>query len=298
MEQLYIKNVPPKLKNFFSSYDLKKCFTCGTCASGCPITGMPEMHNLNVMKVLRMLVLGLVEEVAASDFPWMCTGCGRCKYGCPMDIDIPSIMATMKRLRPRDRIPWNTIERGDRDSSFRPRLSDSLQDHIGDLGLELAEAECPGFPMGTTLVYDYLIRLIKFGNIQLDRSVHKGKVFTFHDACKHGRVLEGYFGKGYYDEPRWIINRCVEKFVEMYPNRVNTHCCGAGGALWSSGFEKQSAFLGRQKLNSIRNSKADVVVVGCSKCHYQLEKRLPGYYNDCRYEVKYIWDVVLDSVAN
>jgi Fe-S oxidoreductase len=300
MEELAIKKVHKKLKNFFSNYDLYQCFTCGTCANGCPITGMPEVQNLNVMKVLRMLAFGLVEDVAASDFPWICTGCGRCSYGCPMGIDIPSLMATMKRLRSRAQVPWTTFDGRDGDFASRRPLPDSSEDHIShieDLGLELAEAECPGFPMGTTSVYDYFIKLIKSGNIQLNRSVHKGKVFTFHDACKHGRVLEHYFGKGYYDEPRWILNRCVENFVEMYPNRANTHCCGAGGAMWSSRFENQSVYLGRQKVKSIRDTKADVVVVGCSKCYYQLEKRLPLYYDDCRYEVKYIWDVVVESLV-
>jgi Fe-S oxidoreductase len=299
MEKLIYSKVHPKLKNFFSNYDLKLCLACGTCAGGCPITGMPEMQNNTVMKVLRMLSFGWVEEVAASDFPWMCTGCGRCSYACPMNIDIPSIMATMKQLRIHDQVPWQKTgnEEGVSSSSGNlPGSNEAYISYLEDFGLELAEAECPGFPMGTTAVYTYLMKLIKSGSIKLNRSVHKNRVFTFHDACKHGRVMQLFFGKGYYEEPRWILEQCVDHFVEMHPNRGNSHCCGAGGALWASNFEKQSAYLGRLKVESIRYSKADVVVVGCSKCYYQLKKRLPRYYDDYPFDVQTIWDVVVETI--
>ena len=39
-----------------------------------------------------------------------------------------------------------------------------------------------------------------------------------------------------------------------------------------------------------------MVVVGCSNCHDQLMKRLPEYYRDYRYEVKYIWELVAESL--
>jgi Fe-S oxidoreductase len=299
MESLIIKKVDPKLKNFFANYDLKQCFTCGTCANGCPISGMPEMNNNNVLKILRMLVFGLVDEVAASNFPWICTGCGRCAYGCPMNIDIPAIMATMKRLRAPDQVPW--LKSGNRPedvplSGSGPDSNEEYLSYLEEFGLELAEAECPGFPMGTTTVYNYFVKLIQSGSVKINRSVHKDKVFTFHDACKHGRILQRFFGKGYYEEPRWILKQCVEHYVEMHPNRANSHCCGAGGAMWASNFEKESAFLGRQKLKSIKDSQADVVVVACSKCLYQLKKRLPKYYDDYKFDVQTIWDVVLEAI--
>jgi hypothetical protein len=62
-------------------------------------------------------------------------------------------------------------------------------------------------------------------------------------------------------------------------------------------FEKQSAYHGRRKYESIKNSGADVVVVGCSNCRDQLMRRLPKYYTDYRYEVKYIWQLVAETLV-
>jgi hypothetical protein len=63
-------------------------------------------------------------------------------------------------------------------------------------------------------------------------------------------------------------------------------------------FEKQSAAHGRFKVEQIKNSGANVVVVGCSNCRDQMMKRLPKFYpGECNYEVKYIWELVADSLV-
>ena len=96
-------------------------------------------------------------------------------------------------------------------------------------------------------LYEYLVELIQSGRIKLDKSVNEGKIFTWHDSCKHGRELERHFGKGFYEEPRWIIQQCVDEFVDMEPNRGNGFCCGAGGGMWPGPYEEESAFQGRMK---------------------------------------------------
>jgi Fe-S oxidoreductase len=300
MEAIQIQKVNSKLWNYFSNYNLSLCLTCGSCSGGCPATGMPELRGLDVRKVIRMLAFGMVEEVVASDFPWVCTGCGRCTHACPMAIDIVSLMKTMKSLRSLDDVPGVMHESVEDFFATEGNLTSPRENFLSlmeDLGRELAEAECPGFHVGSTYIYNYLIELIKSRRIKVDKSINAGKVFTWHDSCKHGRMLERVFGKGFYDEPRWIIEQCVDDFVEMHPTRANSYCCGAGGAMWSSLFEKQSAYYGRSKFESIKNSGANVVVVGCSKCHYQLMTRLPKYYTDYKYEVKYIWQLVAESLV-
>ena len=54
--------------------NLNLCLTCGACSSGCPATGLDGMDP---RKFLRMAALGLDDEIAKSDWPWMCTMCQR-----------------------------------------------------------------------------------------------------------------------------------------------------------------------------------------------------------------------------
>ncbi len=165
-------------------------------------------------------------------------------------------------------------------------------------GMKECVLEDPNNKINHIYLYDYLKEVIETGRIKLDKSVNAGKVFTWHDSCKHGRELERNFGRGYFEEPRWIIEQCVDQFVDMQPNRANNFCCGAGGGNWPAPYEKESAYYGRTKVKQIKDSQANVVVVGCSNCHDQIMKRLPKFYpEDCNYEVKYIWELVADSLV-
>jgi len=40
-----------------------------------------------------------------------------------------------------------------------------------------------------------------------------------------------------------------------------------------------------------------VVVVGCSNCRDQIMRRIPKFYPDCTYEVKYIWQLVAEALV-
>jgi Fe-S oxidoreductase len=392
---------------FLDDYDFSNCLVCGTCSNGCPTTGAPGLDGWDVRKVMRMLANGMADEVVASNFPWLCTGCGRCTSTCPGGIDITALMGRLKGLRPRKDVPGslhkgmvNNLETGN-------NLAISSRDYLegmAELGAELAE-ECPGFHVpvdkpdadilffpnskevygdyedqfwwwrifyaarenwtvpganweavdwalftgneeaneelarrkveymrehGTKrmimpdcgggsygcrkgmsklakrdpanrveflYLYDYLMELLKTGRIRVDKSVHAGRTFTFHDSCKHGRELARNFGKGYFDEPRWIINQCVDTFVELSPNREKNYCCGAGGGLWPMPFDEQSAWHARVKHQQIEDSGADVVVVGCSNCRDQIMKRIPKYYGGRKYEVKYLWQLVAEALV-
>jgi Fe-S oxidoreductase len=399
--------LPPSIQEHLSKLNLSLCMTCGTCTNGCPVTGTPGMEGWDTRKVLRMLHLGLVDEVVQSKFPWVCTGCGRCAHACPMNIDIPYIMLHMKHLRPREEVPGILHKGAENCFNTGNNMAIPQEDYLflmSDMGTEMADEDCPGFyvpidkenadilffpnskevfadnedmkwwwkifyaakenwtiplenwesvdwglftgnyeymkafaqrkidfmkkynikrmimpdcgggsygcrvgmkkcvsedpnnEIDYIYLYEYLVEVIKSGRIKLDKSVNTGKIFTWHDSCKHGRELERHFGKGFYDEPRWIIQQCVDEFVDVEPTRANGHCCGAGGGMWPGPYEKEAAYHGREKYESIKKSGANVLVVGCSNCHDQLMKRVPKFYPDYKYEVKYIWELVADSL--
>jgi heterodisulfide reductase subunit C len=82
--------------------NLNMCLTCGLCSSGCPATGL---EDLDPRKFLRMAALGMDEEIMTTPWAWMCSLCQRCIYACPMKIDIPSLVAYVRRNWPKDQQP-------------------------------------------------------------------------------------------------------------------------------------------------------------------------------------------------
>jgi len=93
--------------------NLNLCLTCGCCSSGCPVTGMEDMDP---RKFLRMAALGLDDEILSTRWVWLCTMCQRCVSACPMKIDIPQLISSVRESwppdqRPRD-IPVVTGENG------------------------------------------------------------------------------------------------------------------------------------------------------------------------------------------
>jgi heterodisulfide reductase subunit C len=83
-----------------AGFDL--CLTCGTCTGGCPAS---ELFDMDPRKLVRMLVLGLDEEVKKTNWAWVCTMCARCMKQCPMEINIPQLVYNLRASWPRDKRP-------------------------------------------------------------------------------------------------------------------------------------------------------------------------------------------------
>ncbi|MGD9211943.1 MAG: (Fe-S)-binding protein [Desulfobacteraceae bacterium] len=91
-----VKEILPNAGN------LNLCLTCGACASGCPATGL---ENMDPRKFIRMVALGLDEEITEHPWVWMCSMCTRCTHVCPMNIDISQIVFEARKLWPREKRP-------------------------------------------------------------------------------------------------------------------------------------------------------------------------------------------------
>ena len=81
-----------------SGQKISACFQCEKCTNGCPVTfAMDIMPH----KVMRLLHLGLIDEVLRSDTIWVCASCETCTTRCPNDIDIARVMDTLRQISQR-----------------------------------------------------------------------------------------------------------------------------------------------------------------------------------------------------
>ena len=79
---------------------ISRCFACGTCAAGCPVRGIDGKYNPR--KIVRMVLLGMREEVLSSDFIWLCSTCYTCYDRCPQDVRLTDIMTALKNIAVRE----------------------------------------------------------------------------------------------------------------------------------------------------------------------------------------------------
>jgi len=75
---------------------IRRCFACGTCAAGCPITEVDP--NYNPRKIIRQVLFGMRQEVLASPLIWYCLVCYRCYARCPQKVNFTDVMRALRYL--------------------------------------------------------------------------------------------------------------------------------------------------------------------------------------------------------
>ena len=86
----FLREVEAKSKQNISS-----CFQCEKCTNGCPVTFAMDIVP---HKVIRLVNLGLRDQVLRSDTIWVCASCETCTARCPNDIDIAHVMDSLRQL--------------------------------------------------------------------------------------------------------------------------------------------------------------------------------------------------------
>ena len=81
--------------------NIKRCFACGTCAAGCPITEVDEEYNCR--RLIRKILLGMREEVLSSSVIWLCLECYRCYARCPQKVNFTDVMRILRYLSIKNR---------------------------------------------------------------------------------------------------------------------------------------------------------------------------------------------------
>lgn len=74
--------------------DIHDCYQCGKCSAGCP---MADAMDVPPQQIMRLLQLGLVDQVLDAKSPWICAQCMTCSSRCPRKIDTAAIMREVRR---------------------------------------------------------------------------------------------------------------------------------------------------------------------------------------------------------
>ncbi len=84
-----------------SGENVADCYQCGKCTSACPVN---QAMDILPHQVLRLLQLGMVDEILNSKTIWICASCFTCAGRCPRDVDLANLMEGLRLtlLRQRD----------------------------------------------------------------------------------------------------------------------------------------------------------------------------------------------------
>lgn len=75
--------------------NITDCYQCGKCSAGCPVAFAMDKTP---RQIIRLLQLGMLEEVLKTRTIWLCATCQTCSTRCPKDVDLATLMETVRQL--------------------------------------------------------------------------------------------------------------------------------------------------------------------------------------------------------
>ena len=116
-----------------------RCFACGTCAAGCPITEVDPDYNPR--KIVRQILFGMRDEVLSSPRIWYCLICYRCYARCPQKVNFTDVMRALRYLAIKGRYaPSDVLGRVEEIDQLAQRLRHDLIEYSFDKRSELLDA--------------------------------------------------------------------------------------------------------------------------------------------------------------
>ena len=99
-----------RLKNEFvkkieeiSKQSLLSCNQCGKCSAGCP---MSSAMDLLPNQVIRLLQLGIEEDLNNAKTVWTCASCFTCTVRCPQGLDLAKLMEAVRLITLRKNVDY------------------------------------------------------------------------------------------------------------------------------------------------------------------------------------------------
>src|SRR4030067_766711 len=71
------------------------CYQCGRCSAGCP---MASEMDLLPNQIIRLVQMGMEEEVLRSKTLLLCASCFTCESRCPKGIDMARVVEAVRHI--------------------------------------------------------------------------------------------------------------------------------------------------------------------------------------------------------
>lgn len=174
-------NFKYKIANEPGGEKFMRCFQCSTCTTSCPVAEI--IPSYNPRKIIEMALLGMKQEVLASDEIWLCSTCQTCYVRCPQDVRFSEVIRAIKRVAEKE------AEKGNVEiKSGKPYFDKAFLNQIKKYG-RLHE-------MG--LIMDYIkmnkrLKLIEFAKGFMGLGINqfkKGKFKLFPSKIKKEKIEE------------------------------------------------------------------------------------------------------------
>jgi heterodisulfide reductase subunit C len=80
--------------------ELQRCFACGVCTGSCPVSEIEPRFSPS--RIMRMVLLGMRDEVLGGDEIWYCAQCFSCSFHCPQEVHFADVIKALRHLARRD----------------------------------------------------------------------------------------------------------------------------------------------------------------------------------------------------
>jgi heterodisulfide reductase subunit C len=90
-----------------SGEDFKKCYQCGNCSGGCPVS---YAMDIPPSQIIRFLQLGKTDLIMKANSMWVCVGCLQCYSRCPKGVSVANTLEAARQLSLRKGLDHERIE--------------------------------------------------------------------------------------------------------------------------------------------------------------------------------------------
>jgi heterodisulfide reductase subunit D len=123
-------------------------------------------------------------------------------------------------------------------------------------------------------ITQFVSTAIKEGRLRITRELQESVIY--HDPCYLSR------GVGVIEEPREVLSSIPGlKLLEFDRNRLNSRCCGSGGAARKV-YHENAIAMGRLTIDEAVKKKADRLILSCPACYAKVNEAMEGHKNRIR----------------